>query len=248
MKRWIAFFALFVALIVVCFVSYVYINRAPFLATALSHALDTEVKVQSIDLSKQGLQIRNLSIKNPPGCDVKNAFSVDKINVKMNWWPLFKGLVGLSAEKIIIDQIKIEKPEMSVELFNTTGSDSNWSRILAKVSNRAQQQKTPTGERHFAIGKLTINEVKFQLTHHSLPQLSVQPIIVDKMEIRDIGMNNDVALRDIALNVCMVLVQEASKQFALNQMSPEKVMKNLLNTDNPSLQQAGEILKGFFQK
>ncbi|HXF28806.1 MAG TPA: hypothetical protein VN457_03065, partial [Chlamydiales bacterium] len=188
MKRWICFFALFIVVMVVCFVGYVYMNRAPFLATALSNALETTVKVKSLDFSKQGLQIRNLTIMNPPGCDIKNAFSVDKINVKMDWWEVIKGVSGISKNKIIIDQIKIEKPDMTVELFNATGSDSNWSRILAKLSSDAQKKKAeaaPSSERHFAIRKLVLTEVKFQLKHHSLAQLNVKPIVVDKLEIRD---------------------------------------------------------------
>ena len=256
MKKWISFFTLFVLLIVLCFGGYMYMARAQFLSNALSTALDTPVTVRHIDFSSDGLLIKEIVIKNPPGCELKDALSIARVQVKTNWGALIKGVLGLSSDKIIIDQLRIDKPEMTFELFNVTGSDNNWSRILEKVTEESSHKKSrgekkskkPSKSVEFAINKLLLTDVTLEMKHHSLGKASFKPALIERIEVRDIGQDNGVALQDICVEVTTILMKEAAKQFSLNQMSPEQILKDYFAPPEENLNKVQNILQDFLQK
>jgi hypothetical protein len=125
MNKWATFFLLFVFIILCTFTGYVYTYRTDFLSHALGRVLGVQVKMKSIDFTKQGLKAKDVRIHNPSHCILKNALTADKVTIKMDWYDLFKAISGIDGQKIVIRQIKIEKPEMQMEFFTKESQDNN---------------------------------------------------------------------------------------------------------------------------
>lgn len=255
MKKWILFFVFFALLILLSFGSYAYMARAQFLSSALSTALDTKVTVRHIDFSSDGLLVKDIVIKNPPGCELKDALTLARVQVKTNWSDLIKGVLGLSKQRIVINELRIDKPEMTFELFNVTGSDNNWSRILDKLSSDpahkkakdAKKEKKPSQSTEFTIEKLLLTDITLEMKHHSLGKASFKPALIERIEVRDLGKDNGVALQDICVEVASILMKEAANQFALKQMSPEQFLKDYFSPTEENLNKVQNVLQDFLQ-
>ncbi|MDB6082089.1 MAG: hypothetical protein JWO53_1361 [Chlamydiia bacterium] len=244
MKKWITFFVLFTLLIVVSFVGYTYLHRAEFLSTILSKTLNISMKVKNIQISKHGLLVKGINVQNPQGCTLKNALQVDRIEVKMDWVELVKALIGVKNKKIVIDQIKIISPQMSVELFTLTGSDTNWKRLL---SNMPAGNDEPSS-RKFEIKRLVITNIGLEIKQQNISQSSFKPSPIAKLEFKNLGSDTAASAQEIIRGVFTALVSEAAKELQLKNMQPEEVIKKLPPTVQDGVKQAGDQIKGWLRK
>jgi hypothetical protein len=238
MKKWIFFFLFFIILMCASFAGYLYMYRAEFLALGLSKTLEVPVKVKMIELSKRGMTIRGFVIGNPPSCSLKNAFSCDKIDIRLDWVDFIKGVVGLSKQGIVIEQIRLPDSKCGFELFSVSGADNNFSRMLAKVSSSS----TPSSTK-FEIKKLTLTNVSIEIKHHVLMDTSLKPTPIPKIEFHNIGTNGS-SSQDVIAVVIKTLIHEISKNLNLIEGAPEKALK----IPSKELKKAADTLKSFLEK
>lgn len=211
-KRWVLFFFLFVLLISLSYVSYVYHYRAEFASLEFSKSLNTPVKIKSIDFSKNGLVIKGLRIQNPRGCTQKIAFQANQVDIKIGIQELLKALSGYQAQKIVIERIKINKPEMDIELFTETGSDTNWKRLLNIISS-ANSEAT---SRKFEVKKILFSNVQLAVKQPNQSKSIPRPSLLKKVELQNIGENEPKTIQEVLYEAFSALTKEASKELEIS--------------------------------
>jgi hypothetical protein len=226
MKKWFLFSLVFVLFMATCFVSYVYLHRAQFLELGLSRSLGVPVRIHAFDITKKGFVIQDIRIQNPPSCIMKNAFGAEKIYIRLDFKELVKTLFGAGPTKITISGIKIDHAEMNIELFTITGSDTNWSRILAKLGHSSEEPSPYT----FEIKKLVLEPVKVRISNATLIKTTLHPTPIAKIELHNLGSDGGIKTQDIFLIISKELLAITSKQLKLAEMAPEKLLKTIIST------------------
>lgn len=211
MSKWTLFFLLFICTIFCTFTSYIYTYRTDFLSHALSRELRVQVKMKSVDFSEQGLKVKGVRIHNPTDCALKSALEVDKVTIKMDWFELFKAITGIRSQKIVIKQVKIEKPEMHIEFFSKETQDNNWTRILAILAPSKEQPAS----RQFEIKKLTFSEVKLAVKYDIFPKTIQHSSIIAKIELTNIGSEQSATPKELFYTAFTKLVEVANKELGV---------------------------------
>lgn len=244
MAKKIFFIIALLILLLISFGAYVFLNRASLLSSILSTAIEVPVKINAIDISKQGIVIRELSIQNPPECYMKTALTTKSITVQLNWMKLMKALIGLSPGNIVIDSLAIDHSKMGVELFTITGSDNNWTRIFNTTASAPSEPSTLK----FQIKDLTLTSVNIEANYHDLSKISPpQPVQIQKIELKDIGNDKDIDMKQIFLIVSKILIENAAKQFNLNGMLQQMLLERVIPLPFIEVDVAKSFLDKFFQ-
>jgi hypothetical protein len=238
MKKWIFFFLFFIFLMAASFAGYLFMYRAEFLALGLSRTLLVPVKIKTIDFSKRGLTLRGFAVGNPPPCTLRHALACDKIDIKLNWIDFMKGLIGLSKKGIVIEQIRLPDVKCSFEIFSVSGSDNNFSRMLAFLSSPKSSSSTK-----FEIEKLTLTNVSIEIKHHVFLDTSLKPTPIPKIEFHNIGTNGT-STQDVIAIIIKTLIHEISKDLNLIETAPEKALK----IPGKELKKAQDTIKSLFEK
>lgn len=201
-----------------------FLCRAQLLTYLLSSALDSPVHIKTVTLCKTGAVIKGLTLQNPPDCSMKDALQVDTITLQFHWEDLFKALFIDKEGKIVIDSIKIDKPDMLIEIFTITGSDTNWSRILNKIATPSSTPSTL----EFQIKKLTLTNILLEARYHAITKKIFKPAPIAKIELNNIGSDHGVDAKSLFYIVSKVLTKEAMAQFDLKTTIPEMIIEHVI--------------------
>jgi hypothetical protein len=213
MRRWILFCVVFAVAIGAGFAGYLFVYRAEFLSLAITKAIDTPVYIKRVDFSMNGLTLQGLRIENPAGNTVKNALTVNKLKVKINVIDLLKELTGIGGDKIVIDEIKIDKPKMNVELYSLGSSDNNWKKIVERSSHKhPSEEKT---SRRFFIKKFLITNLQLEVKYAIVPEGSLRPSPIAKIELKNIGKDSPLSTQEVLKVVFQELLRRASTDLKL---------------------------------
>ena len=120
-----------------------------------SEVTGTTVDLQGFDLSlsKGEGKISQITIANPKNYSAPYLFKLDEISIKVN-------LKSLTSNTIIIDEIKVNKPEITYEMLSLT--QNNISEVLKNIENYTQKgsqtadQKSEAKKNDDASGKKVI--------------------------------------------------------------------------------------------
>ncbi len=215
--RWTFFFLLFLFFIVACFVGYIYRHREEFTSNFLTKLLQVNCSVESIDFSPQGIKIKDIEIANPSNCSFPYAFEADEIDIKLNWSSFFKGLTGLSSHGMIISEIAIPNPEVTLEIFSLNGSDNNWSRILQAVAKDTAEEKP---SRTVIVERLLITNIDVRVKNHVMPLLSAHPSPIAIIEVKNLGDGAEFSTGSIVYTIFGILLKEVSWNIGVNGILP----------------------------
>jgi len=215
MKRWILFSLAFIIVIATSFLSYLYIHRAEFLSQAITKAIDTPVHIKEIAFTHNGLALEDIRIENPTGTKVKNALTVHKLKVKLNFINLLKELTGFGAGKIEITEIKIDKPKMIVELFSIGSSDNNWKKIVDRSSHAQSHSAVPKSQRRFFIKKFLITNLQLEVKYAIIPEGSIRPSPIAKIELKNLGEEEPLTTQELLKAVFQELLDHAATDLNL---------------------------------
>lgn len=222
-----------------------YIFRTQVLSTILSKTLEVPSSVQEITLSSQGISLKGLHIQNPPGCTEKDALLVNSITVNLVWKDALKTIFGLGSKKIIIDSIAIDSPQMDVEIFNITGSDTNWSRILNKLATPSNNEPAAFD---LQISSLLLTNIKLQAKYHIVGKVDFNPAPISKIELHNIGSDKDVTTKQLVFIILKVLMEQAATQFDLKTLLPEMLLQKVIPLPLFEIQEARKLIENYFQK
>ena len=213
----IVFFALFTFVI---FGVYVYFCRASFTSAVMSKTLATKVTIGAIDLGLRGVVVENVQVANPPGCLAPNAFAVDAIQVNLPWKELAFGVIGYINDPIEVERIEINHPQISVEIFNTAGSDNNWKRLMGNMPPQKPSTKTQS-PRTFVIKEIEFTDVVIEAKNRAQGNAPITVPQIRRLKITPSPNGERRTSEEIARMVLLALSMEIGKQMGLQQFSKE---------------------------
>lgn len=240
MKRWIIFISVFILLIISVFASYLYFRRTEFTALVLSRALETSVKIKSLDFTRGGVVVKQLKIKNPSGCSDDTAIAVERIDVQLNWTNTFKAISGIGAKNILVDQIRITAPEVHLELLSAFGDDNNLKRLVSTT-----EKPTPEpSSRKFEINKLTLTDITVTVKHPAFGT-TLQPSPIAKIEIDRLGSDNPKGVREACFTIISKLMGTLLKEINLKNLTSSPVEEVIEKV--PGGEKVGKLLDALLQ-
>jgi len=244
MKKWLFRIFFFIIFLAVSSALIVYVNRVKFLTAALSQAMNVTVEIEAIDIAKNGAVIRGLKMKNPPGCTLQHALTVHRIDILLDWMKLMQALVSFKKSKIVIDSITADSLLMGIELFTTTGSVSNWSRIVEAVS---QPSDTPSSI-EVMIKKLVMTNIKLEVKYHNFVRATLNPAPIKRIELKNIGGEENVGMKQLFLIISKVLLNQAASTLNLKMLIPEFFLQRFIPIPLFQVEEAGQLIKKLFDK
>lgn len=246
MKKLILMTLLLLIVLLVGSISIAYTFRAQCVSSLLSKVLEVPVSLKELTLSQQGIVMKELHIQNPPGCTLKDALLVKAITIKLVWKDALKTLLGFGSKKIILQSIVIDSPQMAVEIFNLTGSDSNWSRILNKLDTGSTESSSSSTD--VQINTLLLTNVTLQAKYHILGKADFNPAPVPKIELHNIGSDSDVTTKQLIFIVFKILMGQAANQLNLKTLVPEMLLQRVVPLPLFEIQEVRKLFNDFFQK
>ena len=233
-----------VLVVIVLAVATLWVQRAPLVSWGMTRVLGVPVSIGSIDVSANSVAIRNLDIHNPAGTKIKSAFKAEKIEVRA------KPTTLLFGDVVKIEAITLNNAFLGVVLYNLTGSDNNWGRIMKNVSTEGAKEKEKKKDAKEAKGLVVklvgLYDINVQAYSRPLRRDVANPQI-SKIEIKNIGSEKDPA--------SVAELFDAIARELLGRISGEGGLQNLMQDvprsfgDIPKLvpEGGGGGLKGLFK-
>lgn len=188
--------AIFLLIVIVTvIVTYLWIARVPTLERFLTHKLGYKVTLEEVNIGLHELVIEKLKMENPQGSTKPYAFEAEAISVEYSPWDLWKNTLHFPL-------IKIQKPTLTVELYNASGSENNWSRILNTMPTKRNK--------HFVIDKLTIIHLQFQIIRANGKTLPIPPL--PYLEFDNLGTNKPLTLGEIGKIIFQSLLKSLTSK------------------------------------
>lgn len=214
--------------------------------TGTSVTLDT---VRVSPFSGRG-QIRGLVIGNPEGFQTESAFKLSETRISLN-------VKSFLSDKIHIDEIYIDQPEIT---FEQTRSGSNISQIrknVEKFSGSDHKSKANAAEqkgsgKRYEINRLVVKSARVKLSSG----LVKGEIILSEIQINDIGKKSEgVTLEEAVSKVLEAITADVLRTASASGKLLEKPVgvlgestKQIGNTTEKAMSGAVKGLKGFFGK
>lgn len=175
-------FLLFLALIVILAAgAYLWLSRVQTLERFFSSTFHRHVMIDSVDVQWDKIIIKGMRIENPTNSTLPNAFEAETITIEAK--PL-----DLVQERILIRNVAIENPTFSLELYNSSGTDNNWARILSNLPRSQEKQ--------IAIEKLTFSNLHFSVLRANGKKISLPPL--SSLEFEHLGQRKPLSFPQIA--------------------------------------------------
>jgi|GEM_PF-4484560 len=197
---------------------FVWISKGSLLARYLSRELGTPVSIKSLSYSPEKVSIVGLNVYNPKGSRTQNALQIDLTRIYCPIGELFRKTTN-------INQIIMENINLGVELYNTSGTDNNWARILYNNEKRQVHQED------FFIKSLVLKDLSVTLTRSNGNTRTFGPISIELQNI-----SSKTAGKDIETAIMNQIIFEIMKQFNLpeliKQVDPSGVIEKVLPSIN----------------
>ena len=219
MLRFFRSLILVIILVAVVAGVFLWVARVPTLERFLSKRLNTKLTIEEVHFGWGTLTIEGLRIKNPAKSTLPYAFQGGSITLEMSPFQLW-------SEVMHIDRIQIESPTLGVELYNSAGTDNNWSRLLNTF---------PSGNgRKFVIKKLTISNLRFDIVRSNGKPINIAPI--PYLEFDNLGEKGALTLSQVGKVIFQTLLQTLTSQSQLRgildtvQALPKQVLEGVKST------------------
>ncbi len=198
-------------LIIACII--LWTNRENIVAHYISKSLNnTPVSIKKIKYKNQIFMIRDLFIGNPRGSKTKTAFSSKTIDIDASY-------KALRAKNMVIESIELSDIFIGIEMYNESGSQNNWSKILKK-----DPSKKDTEGRHYLIKKLTLRNLTIVVTDSQGRQTRYPSL--DHMVFYNISDKTGFPIEEIEKAIFNLVLQQVMKEYGLEFL--QKTLKKFL--------------------
>lgn len=157
--------------------AYFWTTRIPTVERFLSNKLNAKVSIESIDIGVKTLVIRGLRITNPSLSALPYAFQSESITLELMPYELLR-------KTIKVDRLQISGGVFSVQLYNGSGSDNNWARLLNALP--------PSGDHTFVIRSLILDNIQCSAFRSNGRQLTLPTI--PHLEFNNLGQKHPLTL------------------------------------------------------
>lgn len=233
MFRLLRFFILLLVIVAIVAGAYLWMARVPTMERFLSKKLNTTVTIEKVHLGWKTLSIEGLKIANPEQSAIPYAFQGEVTAIEMN--PL-----ALLKKTVHIDRIEIHNPTIGIELYNNSGTDNNWSRILNGLPSG--------GERKFIVKKLVVINLKFEAARSNGKTISLPAI--PYLEFANLGEKGALTLPQLGRVIFQIILQNIANKPHLGAILenvaslPKDIMDGVTST-LPLDEAKGAIQEGF---
>lgn len=205
-----------VLLILLAFIVFVWLIKAPIMSSYLSDKMKVPVSVGTISMWPSKTTIHRFKIMNPRGFKEKTAFQVDHAEIDYKYKHLF-------SDPTELDQITLDKVYLSIELRNATGTDNNWSEIGARMPKEKSN-------REVIIHSLTLNNITVDVGGPGAKILGVAGIRhFDRMQFNEIDSREGFPTKEL---VRKIFEGAGIQQYLQNFLNPAKQIQNALKPFN----------------
>ncbi|MCH9625956.1 MAG: hypothetical protein S4CHLAM123_11410 [Chlamydiales bacterium] len=135
-------------------------------------------------------------------------------------------LFALFKKIIYVDKIKLQNPTLGIELYNSSGSENNWARLLNGF---------PSGNgKKFVIRKLVILNLRFDVTRSNGKPVSIPPL--PYLELHNLGEKGALTLSQLGQVIFQALLQTVVSQGHLGALLdnvrhlPQDVLESVRST------------------
>lgn len=170
---------------------YLWTARVPIMERYFSNRLNTKVTIEKIHMGWGSLQIEGLRLANPLPSRLPYAFQEQKITIELSPLELWK-------RNVQIKQIKVENPTLFIELYNHSGADNNWARLLNNLPIGNQDRK-------FTVKKLAISNLRFEIGRSNSKNVSIPPI--PYLEFNHLGEKDSLTFSQLGRVVFQIILQ-----------------------------------------
>ncbi len=208
---------------------------------------DVSVDSVSVSLLRGRLEMKNLVMSNPEGYKTDSAFRLGRIFVSMHPMSIFSG------DKITIDEIIIEGPEITYEM-NLLAFTSNIGAIQknvqsfvpesgeddAKKDKEDKEEKSKTVQ----ISRILVSDGKINLSATVAGGLAV-PVPLPTIELKDIGKDEDITPPEATatvLNEVCGSVSSTAKEASKSLYDAAKTSGKVSGEAVDSIKDAGKSL------
>lgn len=170
--------------------------RIPTTSYILSQVLNNPVTIGDVDISLtlSRLSGQNVAIVNPQASQdvMRNAVKTKSLEFRTNFFNLFR-------KELVIDEIHLDRVQFFVDMYNVTGSKSNWKTIIGNIHDRAER-RFPDGKKHkrpVIIKKIIIQDVVFSYRNPILTSGVTTLDPINYIEVTDVGSGHPVSTAQI---------------------------------------------------
>lgn len=214
---------LFIIVLLAILIGLLWISKASITAHLISKEFGVPVSIETMSYSNGKLDALNIVVSNPKGSKTPTALKVSSIDVTSTW----KDIIG---KRLIVEEINMNDIIIGFELYNTAGSDNNWSKILSTNGD-----KDKPSQRKYLIKTLRLNNLNVVLTDVNDQVKNYGPI---DFEFTNISDESGFPIRDIEKAIMQKIINEIIKQYALpaliKNLKPSSILPKVFPSFTPS--------------
>lgn len=209
MRKFLLLLLIVILVVVGAGLYYIKIHGEKILEEHLSEALGVPVTIERLHIGWNHIKLSDCRISNPEAGHIDYAFIAPEIRIDLNFLSLF-------THEIEVSNIFFKNPTIGIELYNLSGTDNNWNRLIGHIPH--QEEKT-ANEKTIYIEHLLIEPLNIQL--YNKPT-SNKPVFLDpipKIDLHNIGSRNDALPLNDALNIiAQAIITAVSNKVGLTNL------------------------------
>jgi hypothetical protein len=230
-------------------VGFIFWSRVPdILANNLAKKLKVSVEIDSIGLGWGKIDLKKISIGNPPGSILAKAFACNEIDVLA---PFSRYL----NQNVIIDEIDVKDVYLGLEFDSASSTSGNWTTIMGNLKSstggsigttngkkKKKQELAPSAgsSRTVLIHRLILTNIDVDVVYRKDGGKVQKLPRIPRIELTEISSQGGLPLDQIMNSV----LGEMLKQVFLKE-NLKNMMQNLLENENP-IQKYLSPFKGLF--
>lgn len=187
------------------------------IASEISDSLGVDVEIKALYFGWNEVVVKGLVIDNIPEGKLAPALSAGTIEVKAGLTDI------LRKDKIQVKELSIDSPSIVIETFNSSGSDNNWSRMIAKHPSKE------TEPRQWNIETLRVTNIDLRFRHPDVTPNTLRP------EIPDMMLKNVSSLEHLPTEAIAQAVMNELTSLSLTQLP--RLIEGVLKTPGRILNQ-----------
>jgi hypothetical protein len=212
MKKAIIIFGSFIAFVVII-ATILWFNMPSYISRYLTKEFGVQTSISNVTLDTKNLNVYNLIMENPKGSKIQNALTCKKINLNST-------IKNISSSTLTINSISLENISIAVELYNSSGTDNNWVRIM-------DTKETDTkSDRKYLIKTLKLNNINIVLYRNNKIE-NLKPI--KNLTFNNISNESGFPIEEIEKAIAHVILKHIFKQYnlldLLKSIDPTKIIE-----------------------
>lgn len=216
----------FIIIVLFAAIALVWITKVPLSNRFLDRSLPLESKISSLNPWIDKTDIGDFYMKNVKDSKMDHALDIGLISANYN----YSDLIG---DKIIIEEVHIKDMKVAFEIYNITGSKSNWSLISEILSESAA---TEAKGKPFLIKRVIIENLELN-SYNKFLGGEITTKNIERLEFENIGSDQPLPKDKI---ISLFLSSITDQIFQLPQV--DDILKNVLKEPGKILENPGGFL------